>query len=585
MPNGAMPLDGRTPVGAEFDLLRALCIDCRFFLDPVEFQMLMSICDSQDLSRLSWIETYWGADCMNPVKGIRCESFAVRYQISSFLKKLAPSVKKDRALSLEAEATFDAAEQTCRLFNESSFRALAFSDDVVVNKYLGRMQRFIISVIGQMPDHDSIITNARHGSGATSDHRSVKGHRYYKYSSIPYSVTPRALKYAKELVETDERWMRALAHHFPGTGPKDWFQTTSRNRIDFVPKSRTTDRTIACEPTLNVMLQLGVDRIIRTRLKKFGIDLDNQAINQRLSKQGSIDGTLCTVDLSAASDSVSLRLCKILLPPQWFSLLYDLRSDIGVFPCGREVSFEKISSMGNGYTFALESLLFAAAVYAVDENPDFGNVSAVYGDDIVCRTEFYPELVRLLSLMNFSVNTKKSFSSGPFRESCGADYFLGQNVRPTFVRAPLNELDAHSVYAIINGMQRWCFTWLNLTWGESLCVNKLLKWLPPYLHLYGPYDDNDLSSYIAHPIPGRLDKNGTYRFKRLAVSATCFPEELEYFRLLSHELTPLHLHKWSSFLEKHAPSDRFAVTRRNHFRYRRVSGFSFAWDTYYEPLD
>jgi hypothetical protein len=58
----------------------------------------------------------------------------------------------------------------------------------------------------------------------------------------------------------------------------------------------------------------------------------------------------------------------------------------------------------------------------------------VYGDDIIVPAASYELLTRVLKQLGFEVNLDKSFATGPFRESCGADYFLGSQVRPLFMK-------------------------------------------------------------------------------------------------------------------------------------------------------
>jgi hypothetical protein len=124
-------------------------------------------------------------------------------------------------------------------------------------------------------------------------------------------------------------------------------------------------------------------------------------------------------------------LVKLLLPKKWFDLLAALRSPytkIGT----KWVKLHKFSSMGNGFTFELETLLFWAIARSVSYN---GFVSA-YGDDMILPTVDASAAVSLLTLLGFEVNMAKSFTDylDPFRESCGGDYFNGEAVRPTYLR-------------------------------------------------------------------------------------------------------------------------------------------------------
>jgi hypothetical protein len=226
------------------------------------------------------------------------------------------------------------------------------------------------------------------------------------------------------------------------------------SRITTVPKSYKTDRTIAIEPTMNVFLQLGVDGIIRRRLRsRWNYDLDDQKLNQDLARVGSENGSFATLDLSAASDTISMQVICDLIPTDWFHYLYSLRCHEGTYD-GELVNFQKFSSMGNGYTFAIESLIFGSIVRWCYKKV-FGyypkkGLTAVYGDDLVVPTECASLVIQILELFGFSVNEDKSFVQGGFRESCGKDYFYSVLVRPVFLKRELNNVQ--SLYYLHNSL-------------------------------------------------------------------------------------------------------------------------------------
>lgn len=578
----AMLFKGRTPPHPELKLLWQVCVDCRDFLDHSEFTLLRELILSQNYSELRVVSEIWGADSLPQDRGLTAEQFAVRYLIGSFLKKVIFPHEADGRQLQTAIVTFRADEQRCADFNQSGFRALAFSEDLWVQRSLERMRYFIRQVLTDDPDLDRILDLSRHGTGATVDMPSRMGHRYYKYATPPYAVSTSAETLAATLILRDARWVRALNEHFPTMGMREMLNSVGHNRIDFVPKNYKTDRPIACEPDMNLMLQLGVDGVIRGRLKRFGVDLDDQTINQRLAQIGSKNASLATVDLSSASDSVSIQLVRLLLPPAWFHLLMKLRSAEGIVatPDGEEtLRYEKISSMGNGYTFALESLIFAAAVYAVTGNVRFGETQSVYGDDIIVPTGCYGDLAALLNLCGFVVNSQKTFSTGAFRESCGKDFMNGQDVRPVFLRSLLDEMDSFAAYNLINGLQKWMEEHLCLTFGESSAVRCLIRWLPESHRIYGPYSLHEFSYYVMGPA-GRARHDGTYRYDVWTAKAKTYDEPLEYFRLLACELSPHVIqnpYAWDRLME--GAKSQFDVTRRGEYHAVKRRKVAFAWPT------
>jgi hypothetical protein len=129
-----------------------------------------------------------------------------------------------------------------------------------------------------------------------------------------------------------------------------------------------------------------------------------------------------------ASDTVSRNAVAWLLPREWNKLASDFRTPFGR-GFGRMYRYNKFSSMGNGSTFAIETLIFTACCKAVKSKK-----FAVYGDDLVVPNAVVSRLLRLLRFLGFQVNESKSFTTGSFRESCGTDWFFGRDVTPFYMR-------------------------------------------------------------------------------------------------------------------------------------------------------
>ena len=171
---------------------------------------------------------------------------------------------------------------------------------------------------------------------------------------------------------TDKLWSAA----FPGW---DTEIKICNGRLTTVPKNSKTDRCIVIEPGLTTFLQLGLGGYLKARLKVFGLDLSHgQEKHRSIVLQASKDCELATVDLSAASDSVTKQLVILLLPFEWWSLLDDLRVKTTLVD-GQIHVLEMFSSMGNGFTFELESLLFYAITRVVCRLNGFRGRISVYG--------------------------------------------------------------------------------------------------------------------------------------------------------------------------------------------------------------
>lgn len=244
------------------------------------------------------------------------------------------------------------------------------------------------------------------------------------------SVTASACDLASLVIGSDIHWCRARG--IDADGPCSLLRTefviVPGNRITTVHKNAKTDRTIAIEPTANIYLQKGVGSWIRRRLKSVArIDLNSQYTNQKYA--GRLD--YATIDLKAASDSVSEQVVRLLLPEEWVFLLDIIRSPNYQFgKCWYR--YQKWSSMGNGYTFELETLVFWALGCAV-QTIDSGRYHVIcYGDDILVPVEHAESTIACLEVFGFSTNLKKTHFKSLYRESCGVHFFDQQIVTPVY---------------------------------------------------------------------------------------------------------------------------------------------------------
>lgn len=308
------------------------------------------------------------------------------------------------------------------------------------------------------------------GPGATYSRPSRHGDAYFKFRDKP-EVTQGCAVAAYAALRDVPRWFQ---HAVSLTGvPEadfvlkpieeqiaDIFTIVPGNRICTVAKNAKTDRVIAVEPLMNCYIQKGIGGVIRSRLRRVGIDLDDQSTNQCLAHWGSVGGNVATIDLSGASDSVSMELVRTLLPPDWVAAIELCRSPVGVLPSGEIVSYQKVSSMGNGFTFELESLIFWALGSAVNEllRPRL-RPCWVYGDDIIISTDTANTLIWILDYCGFTCNSRKTHVSGAFRESCGKHYFSGVDVTPFYIREDIASPDR--VIWFCNQVRRWS----RISWG------------------------------------------------------------------------------------------------------------------------
>jgi hypothetical protein len=419
-------------------------------------------------------------------------------QALAFFQKLEPlpiGVDKKEV----ARVKFEEAEVRCRETNVFIHKFLNGNVNLLPADalILYKAQRFIESVLGHAPNIDEL--NLSFGPGATT---SVK-----KSNSCPTEKLAEQFCCSSKLIASGllPSLIRSVPHwgdtqqgtHY-SVDDEGWLVQrfdvkVGGGRLEFVPKSAKTYRCIDKQPTINSLFQAGLGKYLSRRLKLAGLDLSSNLLNQQFAKSGSIDGLTATIDLSNASDTISRELVKFLLPDCWYSLLDAARCSTTTFrPIADEfavgvkeevVYLQKFSSMGNGFTFPLESLIFWALTLAsvpVEQK----HLVTVYGDDIICPSESYARVVRTLEVCGFEVNLSKSFSTGHFRESCGVDYYLGTNIRPFYQK---HLISGQTLFTLHN------FLYRRFDFEMAEIVKSLI---PKPLRLYGPdgYGDGHLLS-------------------------------------------------------------------------------------------
>jgi hypothetical protein len=210
------------------------------------------------------------------------------------------------------------------------------------------------------------------------------------------------------------------------------------SKINTVPKTAFTDRTISTMPTANMYMQLGLAKVLELRLRKNGVDIRDQTKNQNLAKRANVL-KLATIDLSSASSWFSERNMENILPPDLLHLVEILRPhycftsrdlDFGPIQPRRMMN---IMPMGAGYTFALMTLVFLALIRVIVPRSCL-NLCAVYGDDLIVPQKYADTLIEHLEALGFQVNCNKSFTKGNFFESCGTEWLSGHDVRPFYCR-------------------------------------------------------------------------------------------------------------------------------------------------------
>jgi len=266
-----------------------------------------------------------------------------------------------------------------------------------------------------------------------------------------------------------KNWPKKLDQMFPF----DWFGTCDLHdhRADptdkeypclmyAVPKTQKGPRLIAAEPTAHQWIQGGIQRWLEDKVASsplgLSIAFDNQMHSQNLALESSKDGSMATVDLSAASDRLSTRLVEYVFQgnESLLNALHAARSRSVLIPASLDSSCDKdqllllrkFAAMGSAVTFPVQTIVFTVIAHfalMLSDNDFRTDLKAmrqrahrirVFGDDIIIDKKAYSWLVRILETCGLKVNKDKSFSEGLFREACGMDAFMGVDVTPAYIK-------------------------------------------------------------------------------------------------------------------------------------------------------
>lgn len=390
---------------------------------------------------------------------VRCGGDTYRRAVALFAAEVMSKFddkepSSDEAKTRKALEKFHEAEALCaqtnQRFEKYFYGHRPLNEDVA--RVICRAREKIWRLLGDL-DPSELSSGFTFTSGGSVKLPRARGTAVHKYST------------AVETTESTLSLLSGVFHQIPAWGGDAEAPDVVKvlgNKLQCVPKNYKTHRMIAGEPSGSMYIQKGLHTALRRRLLKVGVDLDNQKANQDWAQFGSASGLVATIDMSMASDTVSKTVVEwfLGLNPDWLEWMSLTRSPMGWFDSDR-IIYRKFSSMGNAYTFELETLLFWALATAVcDVQKADRRFVSVYGDDVVIPTRVVPLFLDVLEECGFIPNREKSFwESHPnrwqqrYRESCGKHYFCGWDVTPVYVRSkPETLLD---LFKLCNNGVRW----------------------------------------------------------------------------------------------------------------------------------
>ncbi|DAD51496.1 RNA-directed RNA polymerase [ssRNA phage Gerhypos.4_54] len=298
---------------------------------------------------------------------------------------------------------------------------------------------------------------ARFSGGSTAD--KLSGNRKYdginSWPERAQSIFPWEENLYNTVVSARADRPRAFSHLSVGDRSMHILEpgTETPVKVVLVPKTMKTPRVIAMEPTCMQFMQQGLLRAFSQVVQandsaRALVGWQSQEPNRSLARSASHTGKLATLDLSEASDRVSNLLVIKMFGP--YRLLAEavqaVRSNTADVPGYGVLRLAKYASMGSALTFPLESLVFMTIVFLGIEqelNRPLSKAAVkrllhqvrTFGDDIIVPTRYTRSVIGSLEAYGLKVNTRKSFWTGKFRESCGGDYYDGEDVTVTRCRA------------------------------------------------------------------------------------------------------------------------------------------------------
>jgi hypothetical protein len=334
----------------------------------------------------------------------------------------------------------------------------------------------------------------KHGPGATADRLSSNG----KWNQRTWPLRlERILPYGEYALPSWSYYSQLDEVDFLEPGAE------MPVRVISVPKTLKTPRIIAIEPTAMQYMQQGILRAMLDAFKRDDflsrvIGFDDQEPNRNLAMVGSFSGELATLDLSEASDRVSNQHVRLMLRnhPHLFEAVQACRSRKADVPGHGILRLAKFASMGSALCFPFEAMVFTTLVFCGISRELSAPLSdrrslrayrqqvRVFGDDIICPRNHVLSVVSRLETFGFRVNRSKSFWTGRFRESCGREYFNGQDVSIVKVRQvfPTQRQNASGVISMVSLRNQLYMAgfWQTVRWLDSR-IRKLLRYFPDVL--------------------------------------------------------------------------------------------------------
>jgi hypothetical protein len=358
--------------------------------------------------------------CSNPYR------FKADYQMNSLLKRY----RFEKDLFSENELIESSIEKfmsvQTHIANHSITHVSAFTDRVLDGAAI-----YIAKVLGVYSDeeHRNLCRFGRRASVGIPARLACEAARW----ELPISGSLEQISWFDSEMSQVDCVQKYWASQRDSDLHRSIYQETSSLKLTLVPKTFKSLRAIMPNTTIGSYMSFGLGEMIRSRLKGIGYDISTLQMRHRsLARRGSVHTMYTTADLSSASDTVSVELIDRLFPDDWRNILHASRIGVVELPNGCRVESQTFCTMGVGYTFPLQTLVFLSLLKSLSAilYKRRRHTISVYGDDMIYPSPMHSEVVTLFEEVGFMINIDKTYHEGHFRESCGGDYCYGVDVRP-----------------------------------------------------------------------------------------------------------------------------------------------------------
>jgi hypothetical protein len=355
--------------------------------------------------------------------------FKAVYQLQSVFKRyrFRKDIYSDQELKDAAIASFMKTQDRIAALDLSSV-------DAQTEKVLELAAIYISQTLG-VYDDETCRSYCRFGTRASVGVPSRKACEAARWE-LPISGSEGQISWFDAEMRNVECVQKYWAAQLESDPNRSLYTETESLTLTLVPKTFKSLRAIMPNSTIGSYMSFGIGEYMRKRLRRKGYDIRTlQERHRILASEASIHNLYTTADLSSASDSISVALVERLFPADWYDILSQSRIGVVTLPddLQTKVRSKTFCTMGIGYTFPLQTLVFLALLKAIEAtlfNRWNRRTISVYGDDMIYVSTMHTTVVRVFEQLGFVINLDKTFHEGHFRESCGGDYFHGVDVRP-----------------------------------------------------------------------------------------------------------------------------------------------------------